>query len=291
MGRKRRKKQSEDTMSDIELSMIAERLALDSTEVCIAPKLDIEKPQTIVVAGNGIFQLRNTRVGVTTHKLSDKGIPGLPKQPTGFQLGFPKLPWELFAQAVKFFIDIHKKQKTEAMVRGYFSTQLGWTLHVPKQEVSGASVNIDATEPPPNYGMRLLEIHSHPGSSSTFSGVDDNDERSELIYGCVADLNDFPNWHWRIGTGLKQWMDVELEDVVELPEDAIEVSVPIQTVLKGAFINPFLSVEYPVEWLGQVTEKVYDNVKVQTLFNATRHWKQPLSQLEQDALRLEWGLG
>lgn len=286
MAKKNRRKQQASPA----IAEIAARLAMENTEICVAPKLSISKPQTVVVAGNGVFQLRRTKVGVTTHKLSEQGIAGLPKQPTGFQLSVPKLPWDIFAQAVKFFIDIRKDIKAEAMVRGYYSEQMGWTLHVPKQTVSGASVDISATEPPPNYGERMLEIHSHPGSSSSFSSVDDNDEKAELIYGCVANLDDFPNWHWRIGTGIKQWMDVNITDIVDLPTEPITVTCPIETILKGAFINPFLSAEYPAEWKAQVTEKKYDHVKVQTLFNATRNWKMPLSELEQDALRLEWGM-
>ena len=55
-----------------------------------------------------------------------------------------------------------------------------WMAVVPKQEVTGASVDLDDSEPAVvklaemGYG-RVGAIHTHPGNSSTMSGVDRND--------------------------------------------------------------------------------------------------------------------
>jgi len=242
--------QSSETKALVQAA--AERLALASTEVKIAPVFEVTKPRTVVVASNGIFELRDTLVGVVTHCVSKEGIKGLPEQSTSFGLAVPKIPWSSFCEVVAFFRAVWKKHHTEALVRGYYHIKNGWTFMVPEQTVTSGSVNVEDNVIDPGLGALLCEIHSHPGSGSSFSSTDDKDELAQRIYGCVADHEKFPNWHWRIGTGVNQWMNVVLEDVVELPTEPITVTVGIDSVLRGALINPFHRVEVPDGWLGNV---------------------------------------
>jgi proteasome lid subunit RPN8/RPN11 len=99
-------------------------------------------------------------------------IPGLPAQEEYFVLKAPdKIPLALLRQALAFMEKVYETHKSEALVLLTHDNN-EWGLHVPEQTVS--SVRVEYTN---DEKRRVVgSIHSHPGFSSTPSGIDENDE-------------------------------------------------------------------------------------------------------------------
>jgi hypothetical protein len=145
------------------------------------------------------------------------------------------------------------------LIRVYYHSVTGlWSLHVPVQVVGPADVLVAAdVVTPEGLGEWVAEFHSHPGTSSVFSGTDDAHERAERIFGCVASVNAgaIPNFHLRLGTGF-EFLEIAIEDVVEQPENVM-ISVPVAICLKGGVmpkLDPFTPEPIPSEWLDAVSE-------------------------------------
>ncbi len=90
---------------------------------------------------------------------------------TQISLRIPPIDATVFAMAVRFFAKVYKKHKTEAYVALHFSTEKGWAITIPRQEVSGAHVRAYPTER--IEGFRLIgTMHSHGDMPAFHSGTD-----------------------------------------------------------------------------------------------------------------------
>jgi hypothetical protein len=228
------------------------------TDVMLAPITAEQcvKPITWVIASNGIWHLRQTAYGLAQIKVGTSPVPLTQAQPIISTLNVPKLPWPLLEMIVSFLRWVHQTHQTEGLVRGYYDDAKElWTLHVPEQTVSGASVVISNDEPMDvGLGRFALEIHSHPGTSSVFSGTDDANEQRERIFGCVAGWgNSIPNFHWRLGTGVALWEDLDMADVVDTGKELVFKLTPMACLQGNMTFNPLReSVAFPEEWKEKV---------------------------------------
>lgn len=121
-----------------------------------------------IIGKDGFYILK--RNGVFEACVLIESIPDITEQEETFLLKAKKIPYELIKQVLGFFFAVYQKHKSEAMVLLCYE-QDNWSVHVPEQEVSTASVKYK------NDGRGIVgSIHSHPGFSCTASGVDDKDE-------------------------------------------------------------------------------------------------------------------
>jgi hypothetical protein len=249
-----------------QINMALVNALLKMQGVVLGPVEDVnalEKDITWVLAGNGIFQVRKTKYGVVCGKVEKVSIETLPDwKPPAYRWPLPLIPWAVFAPAVAFLRWVKQTYDTEGLIRAYFNEDLmtdpngGWTIHVPNQRVSAVSVDVANTEPDPGLGDFAMEMHSHPGGSSVFSGTDDENEQRQRLFGCVAGLTEKPNppnFHWRIGTGAEMWAEVDLDDIVEVGE-AIPFNITPIACLKNTLVfDPFQSAVFPEAWKERVT--------------------------------------
>lgn len=110
------------------------------------------------------------------------------------------IPAELMYRIAKFFREVRDKHHTEVAVLLYYGERSGWSVSVPKQEVTAGHVDYRQDAPcVPTHaeqrreGRRLIgTMHSHVDMSAWHSGVDEHDEASQdglhVTIGKVGDL-------------------------------------------------------------------------------------------------------
>jgi hypothetical protein len=224
-------------------------------DVDFADRIEFNKAVNYGLAKDGIYLMKSSNIGEVHVKLGSisPDLPNAPKMIEDFIFALPKMPWAVFAPAIKFLKAVKDTLQTEGLVRFYYSETRGWYAYVPTQVVSVASVNVSGDEPD-QEGIFAIEIHSHPGGSSSFSGIDDAHEQIDRVFLCVAwQDNATPNFHARVGTGLKKWLDISLLDVIEM-EAPLQIQVsPLMLIgQKGDFFPYF---DFPQEWMQKVSKE------------------------------------
>lgn len=150
------------------------------------------KLNTWMVDANGVHLTVKNPIGEFTATITtkDQGIPNLPKLvDQQFLMYVPKMPAEIYYKIERFFVDVcDKVNGAEAFVQIYYDRETGkYRCHVPKQTVTGTSVNYDKTQDlsylEPDRYIFVMDIHSHNNMAAFFSGVDDRDETETRFYG------------------------------------------------------------------------------------------------------------
>jgi len=92
-------------------------------------------------------------------------------------LNVAKIKTKQFAQILKFFKDVYEKYHAEVnVILHYNLKRKTYRIDVPKQDVSGASVEyVNGEDSYKNY-LRIGTIHSHSSMSAFHSGTDYGDE-------------------------------------------------------------------------------------------------------------------
>jgi len=209
--------------------------------------------------------------------------------PTGIVLATPKLPWELFAQTVVFFRHLNTLSRAEVLIRFFWDRQEGrYIPFVPPQEVSTGRVEVDTKraliemEQDHDRYVHVLDIHSHNTMSAFWSSTDDADERQAVrLYGVIGHIDrKIPMSNWRMWDG-KEFINLAIGDLIDCP--TVEVTLPIATGAlltsndnKGADkvsftydVDPFHGVEFPKEWMQDVTVKQWTSHHYQ----GGGHWR------------------
>lgn len=89
-----------------------------------------------------------------------------------FKLTSSKIPHALITEAVTFLRTVYDCLQTEAIVLLCYDEEQGWSLFIPKQKVSGASLEYENDE-----NKRVVgSIHSHPCMTINASMTDEHDE-------------------------------------------------------------------------------------------------------------------
>jgi hypothetical protein len=90
-------------------------------------------------------------------------------------LRLEKIPYSLIRKVGKFFTEIHKLYKSEAVGYLYYAPQRGWQFYPPEQTATTAHCKYG--EPMAIEGYRVAgTIHSHGAMSAFHSGTDEADE-------------------------------------------------------------------------------------------------------------------
>jgi len=153
---------------------------------------ELEKPVTLVVRGDGIWEVRNNAIGVFCVKKSDAKLPGFPKEENHpfFTMKYGKIPYKLLEEILYFFKAICDDSKDEVYMQIFYDREKGeYFNYCPKQVVSGASVDYERDTELEEKHILVLEIHSHNTMNAYFSGIDDNDEKGDRFFGVVGELN------------------------------------------------------------------------------------------------------
>lgn len=175
-----------------------------------------DKAISYVPSENGnLYEVRSNDVG--TFVAQTKKATAFQRVRAGFIPALPKIPYSVLSEVLGFFKScITKDSVNEALAYIFWSkAEQRYFVHIPKQEVSRASV--DTTEMPlvDDRFTLVMEIHSHNTMSAYFSGDDDKDERATGVYAVVGRLNKvFPDIVVRISVGGK-FVEIPLEDVFE----------------------------------------------------------------------------
>lgn len=154
------------------------------------------------IASEGVFLKRSTVLGKGIVQYSS-GISGLAKLGEGeFIWEQKKIPKEICAQIVDFFIRIYNKHKTEAQVLLTFDPKADeWGVFVPKQKVSHGNVKWEDDDLPSNV-LLVGTMHSHADFSAFHSGTD------------IEDANNFDGVHFTIGHVDKN--QIQIDTIVSL---------------------------------------------------------------------------
>ena len=100
---------------------------------------------------------------------------GMPRLKAVCNLRAEKIPYSLIRKVGRFFTEIHKLYKSEAVGYLYYSQSKGWLFWPPDQTATTAHCKYG--EPAAITGYRVAgTIHSHGGMSAFHSGTDEKDE-------------------------------------------------------------------------------------------------------------------
>ena len=173
------------------------------------------KPLAYVLAGGGAFEVRTNRIGLFVRK--DTKVDGLPPLAEGFTWSIQKIPWDIFTQVVTFFRSVTKRYGSVEAYTQVFWDGEKYSVHVPKQRVSGGHVSFTRDVELERQKLLVLEAHSHNSMGAFFSHTDNGDERADRLFMVVGALEKrTPEVKLRAGMG-GVYIDLGIEDVFEPP--------------------------------------------------------------------------
>lgn len=165
------------------------------------PEQGFTKPINYVMASNGCFEIRETPLGRTTVRTQE--CPGLQTQlEERVELSIPLMPGSLLMSTLHFFRTVYReKQQAEAFLQFFLDQETGeYFLHCPPQQVSGAMVKFLRDPELESRYLLVMDIHSHNSMPAFFSGIDDDDEQEDRLYGVIGCVHQrIPHFEFRMG--------------------------------------------------------------------------------------------
>lgn len=152
------------------------------------PSADGAALPAFVVARDGVYLRKQTLLGESQTKV--ERLAHLPAAEEYVEYALPKVPSDLMARVVGFFRAVYRLHRTEALVLLLWE-EGQFTVHVPRQRVSGSSLKFTLSEDELPAGSRLAgTIHSHGAFGAFASSIDEADE-AELdgLHLVVGDLD------------------------------------------------------------------------------------------------------
>lgn len=188
----------------------------------------LTKANTWLLTKDSTFLIQKNNTGFYAVKKSDAGIPTLPKidyPDAFFELAYGQIPNSILEQIIGFFREIMKRHNdAEAFIQVYWDKQDNqYIVNIPKQRISKASVNYDATEnlnlkDPARY-VFAYECHSHNSMKAFWSGTDNADEKELRVYGVFGELDkdNYASKH-RFFVGEEQ-IDCNIKAIFDMPKE------------------------------------------------------------------------
>ena len=143
-------------------------------------KMKLEKGK-LYQTDEGVYRLIDNKLCKAVTKIKNFDNKGEIKEELT-EIRLPKLPYDLYKQIYSFFKSVYTEHKSEvAVLLWYNFERKDWFIEVPKQKVSGASVNYDRdleeNKKLESKGYICVgSIHSHCEMGAFHSGTDDGDE-------------------------------------------------------------------------------------------------------------------
>lgn len=181
-----------------------------------------------------VYEVRANKIGVFISEA--ERVSMMRKVRAGFIPALPKIPYSMLSEILSFFKEyVTDTGELEALAYIYWSfVDSRYYVHVPKQQVSKASVDSSIPELDEDKFVLVMEIHSHNTMEARFSPTDDRDERATRLYTVVGRMDKvFPDITTRASVGGK-YVEIEPETVFEgfdgtFPEswkDAVDIRKP-----------------------------------------------------------------
>ncbi len=198
--------------------------------------LKSDKPTRYVTCSSGIMEVRNNEIGLFIAKTNKIG--GAEDIKEKFKFNLPKkIPYEMFLKTLAFFRGINDLYSgAEAALQIFWNREeQEYFFYIPKQEVSGSTVNFDRNEELEQEHLLVMDIHSHNTMGAFWSGTDNADEKETRLFGVLGKItSDTPEYKFRAVCGGNHIDDLNIWDIFE---------------------NPFAELSYPEEWHDQVSER------------------------------------
>lgn len=209
----------------------------------------------------GIFKKTTTTVGTFTHMVLDTSDVLLPiEQSASFDFTpnpeIPRIPGAVLESILNFFIEVYKEIKSEVFVLVYWDTvKRDFIIHVPKQQVSGATVKYENDPLYLNDGryVAYLDIHSHNTMKAFFSATDLKDEIGSRYFGVLGEITTEPKLALRVGfngqskdLNIKDLFDYDVEKLNEDSDYSLDYSSLKHLITeRSAYKAPTTSYTYP----------------------------------------------
>jgi hypothetical protein len=185
----------------------------------LAAIIDKEPPHSLVpywfATKQGWVQNVPTLFGIA-HVKTDKWPVGLPDIETSFVLNEERVPRFIFTQALDFFRKVFAAHRTEATTYICRDPNGQYSLFIPEQHVTGASVSHKVE--PGQMGDRLPvgTIHSHCDFGAFHSGTDQHDMgKMPGVHATIGYVTrEIPEVAIAIAVGQSRWT-VEAEQIID----------------------------------------------------------------------------
>jgi len=208
-----------------------------------------EKNSTMVICGDGTYLLRKNEIGRFVRQVSKAPMPALADGPGegDFTLLLPKIPHEILKTQVCFYRHVMLKHNdAEAYTMILWDREKKEYLVVcPKQKISKGGVQYDLGEEwSPERYLPVVSCHSHNTMGAFFSGTDDADEKGDMCYMVMGNLQrPHPTFRIRASVAGSQIKFLELNNIFTMDEDEWKVQVPTWLAETNSF---------PEEWMGKL---------------------------------------
>lgn len=203
---------------------------------------------------NNWYVVRKNVIGTFLRKdKEEKHTYGLPVGPEpSFEFALPKIPAYILKWQVSFYRQVMKDlSNSEAYCTIMWDPETKeYFIFVPKQDVSGASVDwkpIERSQAHPTC-IPVVCCHSHNTMSAYFSSTDDKDEKDDMLYMVMGNLDKNPaKYSLRASAYGSECLKLPVEDVFEFSEEF--------PTWDSIFQNE--DYEVPEDWMNKVSRKVY----------------------------------
>lgn len=181
----------------------------------------LEEPaaRNLLIADNGLYEVRVEDVAILTVKLEEQCNPNAEKAIEGFQLKVPKIPYELLLEAVGLFKELAERDTPlEAMVRFYYDgkSHFMWVPHQVVGPTTVDAIDSDQDQLLEKQHIRVLEMHSHNVMSAFFSTRDDADEVATGFYAVAGNVTGVPQIMARYSCG-GHYRNIRFADLFDMP--------------------------------------------------------------------------
>lgn len=218
------------------------------------------KNSNLVLFGDGQWLVRKNIIGIFQRKLNDKGLPGKDDGPVSdFKFKLPKIPLEILKMQVSFYREVMKRWNCAEAYSTvmYDLEEKKYFLTIMKQKISKAQVKYDQEgfrkEFPSNRYIEVISAHSHNSMSAYFSGVDDNDERGDMVYMVMGKLNESsPSYCIRASVAGKECRKLKISEIFDITPE------------QWKLLSPGWRDLHPIKWMDKLNvEAGYQSAHVQ----------------------------
>lgn len=205
-----------------------------------------QKRSNMLVFGNGVYLMRQNIIGKFIRKVNDANLPGIGNGPEPtFELHLPKIPVDILRQQVCFYrkvMDVHQNAESYTMILWDKEDQK-YIVVCPKQKISRGNVQYDlGFDYPSTRYIQVVSCHSHNTMGAFFSGTDDADEKGDMCYMVMGELNKpVPAFKIRASLAGKEVKSLRISDLFDITDE-------VWSALSPAWIGDF----FPTDWLGML---------------------------------------
>jgi len=193
-----------------------------------------------IVAKEGIFLKK--RLELVESLVPVSKISTLESVKTSIKMHIPKIPIQLFSQAVSFFRYVYDLYSSESVILLFYNkSKQYYKLVVPQQTVSSAFCKYESKIHIPNY-LRIGDIHSHANFAAFHSSVDKDDEQS------------FDGIHITVGNVQCNDVSISVSLVSNGSRYLVQVDEYIDKLHENNGKFKVETTYFPLEWLNQVSE-------------------------------------